>query len=399
MQTDDSIEFQDEPDEDQTEVPQNAFSNVVLNSSDWTTETILSQLKKGNIDLRPNFQRRDAWTVLRKSRFIESLILGLPIPQIVLAERSDQRGSYIVLDGKQRLLSLLQFTGNAPSSKNNEFELSGLEVRRDLVGMNFDDLKIRKNKQEDLNTLLNQTIRTVVLRNWKSNDFLHMVFLRLNTSSVALSPQELRQALFPGPFTSYVEESASASDSLRNLLKNPEPDFRMRDVELLVRYFGFRFNLANYSGNLKLFMDETCGGLNKKWQSDELQIKEVFDDFELSLKALSRVFGTNCVGRKWNNGAYETRLNRAVLDAQLYYFKDKAIRVASIKAAPKVTKAFKQLCADNADFRSAVETTTKSLPATYNRLHLWGQSLQSALGKQIKLPTWDDADRRIVPSR
>ena len=388
----------DEPDEDQTEVSQTAFSNVVLNSSDWTTETILSQLEKGNIDLRPNFQRRDAWTVIRKSRFIESLILGLPIPQIVLAERNEQRGSYIVLDGKQRLLSLLLYTGNAPTSKNNKFKLTGLEVRKDLIGLDFADLH-SSNKQEDLNILLNQTIRTVVLRNWKSNDFLHMVFLRLNTSSVALSPQELRQALFPGPFTSFVEEAASASEALRKLLRNPDPDFRMRDVELLVRYFGFRCYLGKYSGNLKLFMDETCDELNKKWKSEETKIKEVLGDFELSLKALSRVFGADCVGRKWNNGAYETRLNRAVLDSQLYFFKDKAVRMACIKASTKVTKAFKQLCNDSVEFRSSVETTTKSLPATYKRLNLWGQCLQEAIGKQIKLPKWDAAGRRIVPFR
>ncbi|MGN6930399.1 DUF262 domain-containing protein, partial [Neisseria sp. P0015.S010] len=77
---------------------------------DWTTETIIRQIEKGNIILNPDFQRRDAWNKKKKSQFIESLILGLPIPQIVLAESKDQKGKYIVLDGKQRLLSLRQFT-------------------------------------------------------------------------------------------------------------------------------------------------------------------------------------------------------------------------------------------------------------------------------------------------
>ncbi|WP_218672459.1 DUF262 domain-containing protein, partial [Salmonella enterica] len=85
------------------------FSAAVVSGTDWTTETIINQINKNNIQLNPDFQRRDAWDKSRKSNFIESLILGLPIPQLVLAERKEQRGAYIVLDGKQRLLSIRQF--------------------------------------------------------------------------------------------------------------------------------------------------------------------------------------------------------------------------------------------------------------------------------------------------
>ncbi|WP_283206809.1 DUF262 domain-containing protein [Methylobacterium thuringiense] len=99
----------------------------------------MSQAKRGNIEMRPRFQRRDAWRVLRKSRFVESIILGLPIPQIVLAEKRNERGKYIVLDGKQRLLSLLQFVGDA-EGENNNFALLGLEARADLVRKNIKTL-------------------------------------------------------------------------------------------------------------------------------------------------------------------------------------------------------------------------------------------------------------------
>ena len=98
-----------ENENDYTQQDRNTFSEAVLWSTDWTTETIISQLKKKNIELYPSFQRRDAWGPDRKCRFIESIILGLPIPQIILAERKDKKGSYIVIDGKQRLLSIRQF--------------------------------------------------------------------------------------------------------------------------------------------------------------------------------------------------------------------------------------------------------------------------------------------------
>lgn len=88
--------------------PEN-FEEAVIWGTDWTTETIFTQLQKGNIDLNPSFQRRDAWTDREKSRLIESLILGLPVPPIILAENKNKKNSYIVIDGKQRLLSIRRF--------------------------------------------------------------------------------------------------------------------------------------------------------------------------------------------------------------------------------------------------------------------------------------------------
>ena len=91
-------EQQKETDDDIGTLDQNIFSSAVVSGNDWTTETLINQINKGNIKLNPDFQRRDAWDKKRKSKFIESLILGLPVPQVVLAESKERRGSYIVLD-------------------------------------------------------------------------------------------------------------------------------------------------------------------------------------------------------------------------------------------------------------------------------------------------------------
>ncbi|MFM5890715.1 MAG: DUF262 domain-containing protein, partial [Dolichospermum sp.] len=81
--------------------------------------TILDQLIRNNIQLTPRFQRRDAWDITLKSRFIESLILGFPVPQIVLAVNRQEKGKFIVLDGKQRLLTILQFYGGSDERISN----------------------------------------------------------------------------------------------------------------------------------------------------------------------------------------------------------------------------------------------------------------------------------------
>lgn len=127
---------------------QDSISQAVVSATDWTTETIISQINKGNIQLNPRFQRRDAWENQRKSRFIESLILGLPIPQLVLAESKERRGSYIVIDGKQRLLSIRQFA--AEPSDTVYQQLSGLSLRRDLQRRSLSDLRKDPNRFADL---------------------------------------------------------------------------------------------------------------------------------------------------------------------------------------------------------------------------------------------------------
>jgi hypothetical protein len=79
-----------------------SFKDAVVLNADWTIETIHLQINKGNIDLQPGFQRRVAWNDVRKSRLLESIIVGMPVPNIVLAENKDHRGRFIVIDGKQR---------------------------------------------------------------------------------------------------------------------------------------------------------------------------------------------------------------------------------------------------------------------------------------------------------
>ncbi len=69
------------------------FHDLSLTASDWTVETLVGQIEKGNIELSPEFQRREVWGLEKKSSFIESLVLGIPVPQIVLAQRGELGGS------------------------------------------------------------------------------------------------------------------------------------------------------------------------------------------------------------------------------------------------------------------------------------------------------------------
>lgn len=374
-------EFFDEEDTPTETDTSDFYSDAVLHSSDWTVETIVAQLRQGNIDINPKFQRRDAWDRGKKSRFIESAILGLPIPQLVLAERKGERGRYIVLDGKQRLLTLLQYTGNS-EGLNNGFGLSGLDVRTDLLRKRYHHLKTDLSLVNDLNAFHNSTIRTVVIRNWPNTGFLHLVFVRLNTGSVSLSPQELRQALFPGGFADAVDDSAAASVELQTLLGRNSPDPRMRDVELLVRFLGFHYYLSDYQGRLKDFLDMTSERLGQKWELEQDCIRESISLFMEASRAIIEVFGAGNVAKKVGS----TSFNRAIYDVLVFYAVDKQIRDAMVANADLVQTEYNRTLGIP-EFSQAVDSDTAGIPNTLARLSIWGDSLRSALCMDFHTPT------------
>jgi len=362
------------------------IAGIVVSGADWTTETILSQLVRENIKLNPRFQRRDAWDVTRKSRFIESLILGFPIPQIVLATDEKERGKFIVLDGKQRLLTILQFYGRS-ETPNNAFRLKNLEFRPELNNQTYEGLKSNLFFSSELDNLDNQTIRTTLIRNWHSESFLYKIFLRLNVESTPLSPQELRQALHPGLFINFLDDQSVNSQVLRKILNSKNPDFRMRDVELLLRYIAFHYFISEYRGNLKAFLDMTCKVLNRDWENKSDDIQNTVNQFEEAVQTTINIFGEKNFSRMWlnKNKTYRPQFNRAILDVMVFYFSDTLIRQAAEKNKAMVEDAFKKLCAGN-EFRESVEGTTKNIRETYKRLSLWGRALVKVLDIDFNVP-------------
>ena len=394
----DDEDYQDEEaliQEDASALLAGKYYDAVVTATDWTVETLISQLKKRNIKLDPSFQRRDAWTAKRKSEFIESLFLGLPVPQVVLAESKDRKGSYIVLDGKQRLLTLRQFSATSQDPEFKQLRLSGLALRADLNNLAMVDATDSADFEDDLRFFENQTIRTVVLRNWPSEDYLYLVFLRLNSGSLPLSPQELRQVVSPGRFTDFANDFTSKSAAVMGLFNsNQQPDFRMRDVELSIRYFGLVNYLNGYTGNLKLFLDETSQKLNDEWDTVENIVRAQGLELENAIQVTWELFSEDAF-RKWNGKDFERRFNRAVFDVMIYFFRDKNTQQKALDNRKAVVEGFKKLCEESAPFRTSIETTTKSIGALSTRLQLWGQRLSEILDIDFPIPKIDNNTGRI----
>jgi Protein of unknown function DUF262 len=374
------------------------ISEIVISGTDWTTETILGQIVNENIQLNPRFQRRDAWNKKRKSRFIESIILGFPIPQIFLAHSKEHgKGKFIVLDGKQRLLTILQFYGKSEATKHNNFALTGLEFRPELNGCTYESIKNNVVLSSVIDDLNNQTIRTTVIRSWRSESLLHKIFLRLNLETTPLSAQELRQALHPGEFVNFLDDRSFESQVLKKIFKNKnkEADFRMRDVELLLRYVAFHCFLPKYDGNIKKFLNMACENLNEEWNEKEDDIRNVVNEFENAVEATISIFGEKNFAHVWvsEDEAYRSQFNRATLDAMVFYFSDEVIRESAKKNKEQVESAFKDLCSSSNDFIESVRGTT-DVYGTYTRLSLWGKSLLDVLDVEFNVPEFFEG--RIV---
>lgn len=358
-------------------------NGAVLWSTDWTAETILSQLSRSNIDLNPKFQRRSAWNDKKQSLFIESLILGLPIPQLILAEEAGKKGSFIVIDGKQRLLAIRRFGVSDAESGFEPLRLKGIQELERLNEKSYADLIDDESFSADRAAFENASIRTIVIRNWQNEEYLYEVFLRINTGSVQLSPQELRQALHPGPFSAYIDDASGESVELRRALNLTQPDFRMRDAEILLRFIAYQNFITMYRGNLKHFLDETTRILNAAWDEQEDKVSSQVVEFNNALEFSREVFGDKQYLRKWNGEVFESRKNRAVFDIMLQYFSRPEVRAALADRHDDVVEEFQRLCSANEEFRTSIETTTKSVVSNRARFNIWGDAVQELSGVDV----------------
>jgi hypothetical protein len=354
-------------------------SSLVVYSRDWTVETVINQIEQGNIDLNPKFQRRNAWADKRRSRLIESLLIGIPVPEIVLAEDITKKKSFIVIDGKQRLLAIAGFVRPAMNFWDNP-KLQGLSTRSDLNSKSYENLG-----PSDVRQLLNSDMRCTVISNYKKNDVLYDIFYRLNTGSVPLSSQELRQVLNKGPFADFLIEATDDALPLHKILNLEEPDVRLRDAEILLRYIAFsKFGRQRYEGNLTSFLAGAMSELNKNWSKVEKEIRALLTNFNAACERLQEVLGEGKVGRKYIQSGWESRFNKALFEVEVYYFSKLPNQKISAAAARNFLAEFKRLSV-RSEFRESIESTTKTPERYRTRFELFRKMVNSSFKSKINL--------------
>lgn len=216
---------------------------------DLVVESLIDQIRGGTIFLRPlserpNFQRRYVWTNVLASRLIESILLSVPIPPCYLSQNEDFELD--VIDGQQRLFSIYRFL-------DNQYVLTGLEILKELNGLRFH--KIPPKMQRQLKT---HTLRCVLITNESHPEIKFDVFERLNTNTVPLNAQELRNCTYRGKLNSYLKDAVSYEPWLQ-ILGKTQPDKRLRDEELVLRFMAFWIHgVASYRTPQKHWLNDAA---------------------------------------------------------------------------------------------------------------------------------------------
>lgn len=237
-------------------------SRFEVSSYGWDSdvEGLVKRLNRGDIKL-PRFQRGFVWNLTEQSRFIESLILGLPVPNIFLAQDRNSKTLNIV-DGQQRLKTLQRYlAGDFPisNSKKIHVDLRGCYFNRDVA-------KSPKSKileDSDERTLSDSILHSIVIKpdvssdspeyGQEYNNAVVQIFRRLNTSGKVLQPQEVRSCIFYGPFDDALHE-LNLNESWRSLFGAEHS--RYKDVEIILRFLALYENFENYKAPMPSFLDK-----------------------------------------------------------------------------------------------------------------------------------------------
>ena len=241
--------------------------SIMSYGADFTVDSLVRRLRQDDIFIPP-FQREFVWNQKMASRFVESLLLGLPVPGIFLSEEEETK-RLIVVDGQQRLKSLHYFyEGNFAAKK---FVLSGIDSR--FKGQTYDSLNAA-----DRRTLDNSILHATIFRQDVPSDdssSVYQVFERLNTGGRQLFPQEIRAAMYHGPFNDLLQE-LNGNSTWRELFG--KVDKRMKDRELILRFLAMHFNRADYKSPWKRFLNTYMAGNRNLQRQSKGEIKRVFEN-------------------------------------------------------------------------------------------------------------------------
>lgn len=268
--------YQDIPDED-NEVSVKEY-DITATPNDFNILTIFSLIDNGIIKMPP-FQRNYVWDEKRASKLIESIILGLPIPQVFLYEQG--RNSFYVIDGQQRLLSIYFFIKQRFPTKEGrlvlrEYLTGDTRIESTILSddryfknfklnlpsqANNESNKFDKLKYETLGEYKNtfeilRTIRSVVIKQNEPDDdsSIYEIFSRLNTGGQNLSPQEIRMSLYYSDF--YIMLSKiNMQQEWRRILNQETTDIHFKDIEILLRCIAMLFEYEEYKSPMGRFLN------------------------------------------------------------------------------------------------------------------------------------------------
>ncbi|WP_312045247.1 DUF262 domain-containing protein [Erwinia sp.] len=312
--------------------------DITSTPNDFNVMTLFSFVESGAVKI-PGFQRNFVWDIARSSKLIESLILGLPVPQIFLYEQA--RNSFLVIDGQQRLMSIYYFVKKRFPRKEMRVELREIfdqegkipddvlhddrffqtfnlklpekipGVKSIFKGLNYSTLGDYKT-QFDLRPLRN----IIVKQNTPDGDdsSMYEIFNRLNTGGINLRPQEIRTSMYHSSFYEMLYRINSDART-RNVLGSTQPDLHVKDIEIILRGFAMLMDKENYVPSMVKFLNQFSKKCKNNSTEQNEYLHDLYKSFLDSCSDLADDAFINRSNNRFNIALYEAVFRAACLDA------------------------------------------------------------------------------------
>ncbi|MFV0467411.1 MAG: DUF262 domain-containing protein [Dysgonomonas sp.] len=294
--------------------------NLNYYGADYPVDSLVYRMQKEEFII-PNFQRQYVWKIEEASKFIESLLLGLPVPSLFLA-RDKYSNKLIVIDGQQRLKTLLYFfEGKFPDGKL--FRLKNVSF--EFLNKTYAELTA-----EDRINLDNIIIHCIIIAENDNTDRMFYLFERLNTTGTPLTNQEIRNAIYHGNFN-YSLGVFSSSETWKALYH--KEDLRLNDQELILRFLAFHFNLEDYSGDLVQFLNDFMR--DNRTLGDRISRNDIESIFYETFRVIEHSIGNYAFyhNKIFNKGLFDTvaltvskNIHNIKDESQVKYFYEQIIK-------------------------------------------------------------------------
>lgn len=263
--------------------------------------SLIDQLENDEIDLQPDFQRvTDVWDNVKKSRLIESILLGLPLPSFYFSEDPVSQ-KLSIIDGLQRICAIRDFV----LEKENPLKLEGLQFLKNFDGFTFSQLA-----RPEVKRIKSLKITMNTLRKGTPLDVKYIIFQRVNTAGVPLTPQEMRHALNQGPAAIFIKELADM-ESFKKATNYSVESKRMQDRDFVNRFIAFFIGYQDYMGDLDMFLNDKMGELNKMTSEQRDNIRVSFDK---AMKCCYEIFKNDAFRKKYSVTDKRKPISKSVYD-------------------------------------------------------------------------------------
>ena len=290
-----------DPDENEDSITQPFDPEKIrVDTRPLTIDLLLNRIKYGELDLAPDFQRKDGiWNPRTQSRLIESILVRIPLPAFYMDATNEDK--WVVIDGLQRLTTLKQF------ALDKSLKLTQLEFL-DLNNKNFDELP------RNLQRRITETQVTVYLiEKGTPPEVKFNIFKRINTGGLPLSLQEIRHALNQGKSTRFLERLSKLPE-FKKATANSISDQRMGDREFILRFLAFVMSPYNdyKTTEFDSFLSDVMEKINKM---DEKELTDLEERFSKSMIAAYHIFGNDAFRKRYTANAPRFPINKALFEA------------------------------------------------------------------------------------